>query len=301
MAWRDELRRLVAEGEVRFDEPMRHHTSFRIGGPAEALVVPASRRELRAAVEFAFERDLPWFILGRGTNLLVRDGGVRGLVIKTTRCLRSIAFTGLEVRVEAGFSLNELACEAAARSLSGLAFAAGIPGTVGGGIYMNAGAYGGEIGQMVLSVTAYHPGRGERSWLREELGFGYRTSRFQDERAIIEEARLRLVPGDAAAIRAEMEDYARRRQEKQPLNLPSAGSVFRRPPGSYAGALIEEAGLKGLRVGGAQISERHANFIVNLGGARAADVLALIELVRTRVKERTGVLIEPEVEVIGID
>ncbi|MCL6614270.1 MAG: FAD-binding protein, partial [Firmicutes bacterium] len=218
MTWREELRRLVAEGEVLFDEPMRHHTSFRIGGPAEALVVPADRRELRAAVEFAFERDLPWFILGRGTNLLVRDGGVRGLVIKTTRCLRGIAFAGVEVRVEAGLSLSELAHEAAARSLAGLAFAAGIPGTVGGGIYMNAGAYGGELGQVVLSVTAYYPGRGERIWPREELGFGYRTSRFQDERAIIEEARFRLAPGDAAAIRAEMEDYARRRQEKQPLN-----------------------------------------------------------------------------------
>ncbi|NLG85308.1 MAG: UDP-N-acetylmuramate dehydrogenase, partial [Firmicutes bacterium] len=166
---------------------------------------------------------------------------------------------------------------------------------------MNAGAYGGELGRLVETVTAYYPGEGEKTWRREELAFGYRTSRFQRERAIVEDVRLRLIPGDPALIRAEMEDYARRRQEKQPLQYPSAGSVFRRPPGAYAGTLIEDAGLKGFRVGGAQVSELHANFIVNLGGATAADVLALIELVRARVRERTGILLEPEIEIIGVD
>lgn len=291
----------MAQGEIRLDEPMREHTSFKIGGPADALVIPATVAELRGAIEFAAGRGLPWLILGRGSNLLVRDGGIRGLVIKTGLCLREMSNRGSEIEAGAGITLAELANEAARLGLAGLAFAAGIPGTLGGGIFMNAGAYGGELSQVVQSVTAYYPGQGPRTWTAAELDLGYRSSRFQREQAVIESLRLLLTPGDERAIREEMACYARRRQEKQPLNLPSAGSVFRRPPGGYAGTLIEETGLKGRRVGQAQVSEKHANFIVNLGGATAADVLALIELVRRAVEERTGILLEPEIRVVGED
>ena len=301
MDWREELRQLVTAGEVRLDEPLREHTSFRVGGPADVFVIPGSREELRAAVDLAVARGLPWFVLGRGTNLLVRDGGVRGLVIKIGPCLRMLERAGREILAGAGLTLAELANQAAAWSLAGLAFAAGIPGTVGGGVYMNAGAYGGELGQVLDSVTVYYPGLGERIWPRAELGLGYRTSRFQGETAIIETVRLRLAPGEERAIRGEMAGYARRRQEKQPLSLPSAGSVFRRPPGGYAGTMIEAAGLKGARIGQAQVSELHANFLVNLGGATAADVLALISLVQREVQAKTGILLEPELRAIGED
>ena len=301
MDWREELRQLVTAGEVRLDEPLREHTSFRVGGPADVFVIPGSREELRAAVDLAVARGLPWFVLGRGTNLLVRDGGVRGLVIKIGPCLRMLERAGREILAGAGLTLAELANQAAAWSVAGLAFAAGIPGTVGGGVYMNAGAYGGELGQVLDSVTVYYPGLGERIWPRAELGLGYRTSRFQGETAIIETVRLRLAPGEERAIRGEMAGYARRRQEKQPLSLPSAGSVFRRPPGGYAGTMIEAAGLKGARIGQAQVSELHANFLVNLGGATAADVLALISLVQREVQAKTGILLEPELRAIGED
>jgi len=223
------------------------------------------------------------------------------MAIRTVPCLRGSEWVGTEVSVGAGLTLAELAGEAAARSLAGLAFAAGIPGTLGGGIYVNAGAYGGDLAQAIASVTAYYPGEGPRSWGPDELDLGYRMSRFQRERAIIEEARLRLAPGDEGMIRDEMACYARRRQEKQPLSLPSAGSVFRRPAGGFAGTLIEKTGLKGTRVGQAQVSEVHANFIVNLGGATAADVLALVDMVQRAVQARTGVLLEPEIRVVGED
>ena len=299
--WRDEIKRLMTDGEVRLNEPLREHTSFRIGGPADVFAIPGLRGELRAIVDFAEARHVPWFILGRGTNLLVRDGGVRGLVIKAEPCLRTSERSGQAILAGAGLALAELANQAAAHSLAGLAFAAGIPGTVGGGVYMNAGAYGGDLGQMLESVTAYYPGLGVRTWPRAELGLGYRMSRFQQETAIIEEARFQLATGEERAIREEMACYAQRRQEKQPLSFPSAGSVFRRPPGGYAGTMIEAAGLKGARIGGAQVSELHANFLVNLGGATAADVLALIALVQREVQAQTGIPLEPEIRVIGED
>jgi UDP-N-acetylmuramate dehydrogenase len=299
--WREELKKIIATGEVLCDAPMREHTSFRIGGPVDALAAPGSRAELRRAVDFAAGRGLPWLVLGRGTNLLVRDGGLRGLAIQTDRCLRRITFNDTEIIAEAGVTLWSLANRAATHSLAGLAFAAGIPGTLGGGICMNAGAYGGELSRVVQSVTAYYPGRGLSILDYDELDLGYRASRFQREAALIEEARLKLVPGEEQEIRVEMADYNGRRQAKQPLSLPSAGSVFKRPPGNYAGTLIEAAGLQGTRIGRAQVSTMHANFIVNLGGATAADVLALIELVRATVYEKSGIALEPEIKVVGED
>lgn len=298
--WQDDLRGLNA-GELRLDEPLREHTSFRIGGPADALIVPATLQSLHRVVDFAAERGLPWFILGRGTNLLVRDGGWRGLVVKPSACLRRLEVSGTRIAAGAGVSLAELAAAAAAHALAGLAFAAGIPGSLGGGIYMNAGAYGGELAQTLVSVRAYYPGRGAVTWPAPDLGLGYRTSRFQGETALIEEAAFALARGEEGAIREEMASYARRRQAKQPLSLPSAGSVFKRPAGGYAGPLIEAAGLKGARVGDAQVSTLHANFIVNLGQARARDVLALIRLVQERVREHSGILLEPEIRIIGED
>ena len=297
--WREEIAACVTETEIRLDEPMAKHTSFRIGGPADVLAMPGSRVDLRRLVDLAYEHGLPWFILGRGTNLLVRDGGIRGLVIKPGPCLRWMEWGGEEAAVGAGVTLAELANEAASHSLAGLAFAAGIPGTLGGGIYMNAGAYGGELVQVVTSVTAYYPGCGERIWQRDQLELSYRASRFQKERAVIEGVTMRLPPGREPKIRQEMALLACKRQEKQPLSLPSAGSVFRRPSGGYAGTMIERAGLKGLRIGDAQVSELHANFIVNLGHAKAGDVLSLINQVRERVAAQTGIWLEPEIRVIG--
>lgn len=238
MDWRDRLADIVIAGMVLFDEPMSRHTTFRIGGPADALVLPGTGQELRDVIDFARAEALPWLVIGRGSNLLVRDGGLRGLAVKTSQCLRGLEFEGGRARVGAGLSLAELAGEAARRSLAGLAFAAGIPGTVGGAVYMNAGAYGGELAQVVAEVTVYLPGEGDCRLARSELGFAYRSSRFQREDSVILEAVLELTPGDEAAIREEMAVYTRKRQEKQPLHLPSAGSVFRRPPGGYAGTLI---------------------------------------------------------------
>lgn len=286
--------------EIRRDEPMNAHTTFRIGGPADLFIIPCGVDALIGAVAELKRDGVPYVILGGGSNLLVRDGGVRGAVISTE------ALTAMEdtdertIQAECGVMLGHLAARARDRSLTGLEFAQGIPGTVGGGVYMNAGAYGGDMSQ-VVSETDYLTADGELLTLpAERHDYGYRTSLFTKTRGvIILRSRMRLTHGDHDEIALKMNDYRERRRNMQPLEFPSAGSAFKRPSGMFAGKLIADAGLKGLAVGGAQVSEKHAGFVINTGGATAADVEALLELIVARVREAFGVTLEREIRIIG--
>lgn len=293
------LQRVVDAPRLLVGEPMARHTTFRVGGPADYLVLPASAREVAAVLAAAGEFGTPVTVLGNGSNVLVRDKGIRGLVLKFDAPLGYIRHRGQVVVAGAGASLGDVSRYAAGHGLTGLEFAVGIPGSIGGAVFMNAGAYEGEIGCVVAAVTAVGPDGRARRFAHEELGFGYRDSVFQHNGWIICEVELQLGRGEDTAIRARMEEYTSRREAKQPIELPSAGSTFKRPPGYFAGTLIEQAGLKGLRVGGAEVSAKHAGFIVNAGGATAADVLALIKEVQRQVHAKFGVKLQPEVRIIG--
>lgn len=302
MPWVDAFDREMSsrfpELEILQEEPMAAHTTFRIGGPARRFARPRRPEELTALLELSGERRWPVLLVGNGSNLLVSDRGLDRLVIHTG-ALERIARTGETVlRAGAGTGLACLASFALRAGLTGLEFAHGIPGSLGGAVCMNAGAYGGEMSQVVVSVTAWFPDRGIVRLDREELAYGYRRSVFTGSRGAVLAAEFALEPGDGAAIRSKMDELSRRRREKQPLEYPSAGSVFKRPEGHFAGALIEQCGLKGTRSGGAMVSEKHAGFIVNAGGASSGDVLRLIQRIQQTVKEQTGVELEPEVRLI---
>lgn len=274
---------------------MCRHTSFRIGGPAALMAFPAGREQAAAAVQAASEVGIEPFFLGNGSNLLAADGRIDRFLIKTS-LLRRCRIREDRMEADGGLTLARLAVKAREAGLSGLEFAHGIPGTLGGAVTMNAGAYGGEMAQVVRSVTVLNAdGTVERVG---KFDFGYRRSAFSDGRRLILGATLALTPDDPTRIAARMEELGEKRREKQPLDRPSAGSVFKRPEGHFAAALIDGCGLKGTRVGGAQVSEKHAGFIVNQGGATCADVLALVELVRDRVRAETGVLLEMEIKVL---
>ena len=293
------LRTAVTSGLVFSQEPMSRHTSFEIGGPADWMVLPANTAEMSAAVKIAAEKFLPLTVIGKGSNLLVRDKGIRGLVLKVGEPMSALRCEGENVIAGAGVSLADVAKFAAKAGLSGLEFAVGIPGSLGGAVFMNAGAYDGEMSRMVEAVTAVCLDGQVCTFTATELGFGYRHSIFQDNKCIICEVRLKLQKGDQEKIEAVMQDLTRRRQNRQPLEWPSAGSTFRRPPGFFAGTLVEQAGCKGLRCGGAEVSDKHAGFIINAGGASAADVLLLIRQVQDRVRENSGVQLWPEVIILG--
>jgi UDP-N-acetylmuramate dehydrogenase len=295
-------------GEVRRDEPMSAHTSFRIGGNADLLVFPADRQDLVVLLEEVERRDLRYTVLGGGTNLLVRDGGIRGIVIslarlhavRVTREYRSVGGAFAVVQAEAGLPLPKLLSFCQDRGLTGLEFAVGIPGTVGGAVCMNAGTAQGEIGDLIDSVTMLTGDRTLAVRNRDELGFGYRTATVPAGSVVVE-AKLILRLGERDLIRARMKELMDKRKAHQPWGLPNAGSVFKNPQDEAAGRLIETASLKGLTIGRAQVSEKHANFIVNLGGASAADVLRLMEIVRNRVLEVHKIRLEPEIKIIGED
>ena len=302
MAWFDEFDKIIASHfpdlEVLREEPMAKHTTFRVGGPVRRMARPGSPEQCAALLELAEEKDWPVLLLGNGSNLLAADGGIDLLAVCTGR-MDQIERAGEHViRAGAGVSLARLASFAMREGLGGLAFAHGIPGTLGGAVCMNAGAYGGEMKQVLSSVAAWFPGEGVKRLRLEELDLSYRHSLFSEKRGAVLEAELYLEPETPEAIRAAMDDLSRRRREKQPLEYPSAGSTFKRPAGHFAGTLIEQCGLKGLRVGGAQVSEKHAGFVINAGGATCADVLALIGEVRRVVQEQTGVELEPEVKMV---
>ena len=304
MLWFERFDLRVAEElpalEYVKDEPMSHHTSFRIGGGAKRMAFPKTGEELASVLRIAKECGGETFLLGNGTNLLVADEGLDRLVVDTTKYLQKIELLsdGVTIRAEAGASLASIAVFAWKNSLMGLEFAHGIPGSLGGAVVMNAGAYNGTMDQVVTKVTALMPDGEIRTLKGEELDFRYRHSVFSDCDAVVLSAELQLAHGDEAAIRAEMDGLMQRRRSSQPLEFPSAGSTFKRPVGHYAGALIEKNGLKGTRVGGAEVSEKHAGFVINRGGATCADVLALMEQIRATVLEHDGVELEPEVKII---
>jgi UDP-N-acetylmuramate dehydrogenase len=288
-------------GEYVENASMAQNTSFRIGGPADILVTPTTTDKIVAVLELAKEYKAPLLIMGNGSNLLVRDKGIRGMVLKTS-ALREVVRTDTKVTAGAGMLLGALAQKTAAWGLSGLEFASGIPGTVGGAAVMNAGAYGGEMKQVIMAVTAISPTGQLITIPKDKLDLSYRHSIFQTEPYsgyIITSVEFSLIPKAVEEIKAVIDDYTKRRLTKQPVDLPSAGSMFKRPEGYYAAALIEGAGLKGFQVGGAQVSPKHAGFVVNVGGATAADVLALVKAVQAKVLADKGVALEMEVKIIG--
>lgn len=291
----------VPDEIVRENQPLAEFTTFRIGGPADLLIKPRNERELRDVLIACREAGVPLYVLGSGSNVLVRDGGFRGAVIVISAAMSAIRVGGNTLRVMAGARLSMAARAAAENRLAGLEFAYGIPGSVGGAVYMNAGAYGSEMKDVVSSVTVLDKNGVRKTLRKEQLRFGYRSSCLQGSDDVVVEAEFLLKRDNPAGIKERMADYTQRRREKQPLDLPSAGSAFKRPEGHFAAALIDEAGLKGLAVGGAQVSPKHAGFIVNTGAATAADVLELMETVRERVLAHSRVELESEIRVIGED
>lgn len=289
-----------AGGEnVRRQEPMSLHTTFRIGGPADLFVTPGSIQAVADSIRICKETQTPYAVIGNGSNLLVSDTGYRGVIIQIGRNLNQVSVNGEEIRAQAGAMLSVIAKTALSESLTGFEFASGIPGTLGGAAVMNAGAYGGEMKDVLTEVTVLTREGEIRTVPAEKLEMGYRTSLAAKNGWIILEAVLKFQKGDAEAIRGRMEELKMQRVTKQPLDLPSAGSTFRRPEGYFAGKLIMDAGLRGFTVGGAQISEKHCGFVVNKGGATAEDVRNLICAVQKKVQEDAGVKLEPEVKFLG--
>ena len=277
---------------------MRDYTTLRLGGPADWMAMPASAEEIAGLLTEAGERGIPVTVLGHGSNVLVLDGGIRGLVIRMGRGMSGLEVSGRDLIAQAGAMMGSAAAAAAEHGLTGLEFASGIPGTVGGGVIMNAGAYGGEMSQTVYSVTGVMPDGTIRTMEREELDFGYRRSALQENGMVVSRVVFRLQPGSGNEIREKMADLNRRRAESQPLDVPSAGSTFKRPEGAYAAALIDRCGLKGYAVGGARVSPKHAGFLVNTGES-AKDYLELVRAVQRIVEERTGIRLEPEIRILG--
>ena len=290
---------LLGKDRVLVDEPMKRHTTFRIGGPADFFLLPSTVDEVRGILEICREEELPYFILGNGSNLLVSDKGYRGVIIQLYRNFSNISVEGNEICASSGALLSQIAAAARNASLTGFEFAGGIPGTLGGAVFMNAGAYGGEL-KDVLKEAVVMTEQGEILTLSvEKLDMGYRTSRIKKAGYLVLEARLVLEQGDMDKIRDITKDLTEKRVSKQPLEYPSAGSVFKRPVGYFAGTMIEQCGLKGKTVGGAMVSPKHAGFIVNTGNATCQDVLDLISLIQTTVNEQTGIMLECEIRAIG--
>ena len=284
--------------EIKKNEPLKNHTSFKIGGPAEEFAEAKSTEDVISLIEYAKEKGIPYMIMGNGSNLLVSDKGVKGLVIKISKGFDKVEIVGEKVIAEAGILLSKLSNIVADKELSGMEEVSGIPGTLGGGIYMNAGAYGGELKDVVERVTYFSNGEIKVAE-KGELDFGYRHSRFTGTDDIILSAELSLKKGDIGEIREKMADFKERRCSKQPLSMPSAGSTFKRPEGYFAGKLIEDAELKGFSIGGAQVSEKHSGFVVNTGDAKAKDVLNLIKHIQDTVYAKFGVKLETEVKLVG--
>lgn len=285
---------------VYLNEPMSKHTTFRVGGPAEVLLKPSSREEIKSIIAICRAAGVPWMVIGSGSNLLVLEGGIKGVVIELGANYREVKVTGNTMIAAAGVRLYSLSRKAAEHELTGLEFAEGIPGSLGGAVFMNAGAYDGEMSQVVATVISMDAETGaEITRDRHEIGFSYRHSCFQNNGEIVLQATLQLSPGKQETIIAKMQELGTRRREKQPLDLPSAGSTFKRPPGMYVGTLLEEMGLKGYTMGGAQVSDKHSGFVVNRGDATASDILHLIEYIQERVWLEKGIKLQPEVRIVG--
>lgn len=290
---------IFGNNRVLFDEPMSQHTTFRIGGPADVFVMPENYEQIREVLRLCKEEKLPFFVLGNGSNLLVSDSGYRGVIIQMDRNMEEIRLDGEEIHACAGALLSSVAVAARNASLTGFEFAGGIPGTIGGAAVMNAGAYGGELKDVLKEVTVMTKEGEILTIPADKLEMGYRTSIIKTAGYLVLEAVISLKKGDEEKIRAVMKELSERRTEKQPLDYPSAGSTFKRPEGYFAGKLIMDSGLRGYRVGGAQVSEKHCGFVINAGGATAEDVRSLMDHVIRVVREKYGVTLEPEVKFLG--
>lgn len=295
----DKLNNVIAKDSILTDEPMSRHTTFRVGGPADFFVTPKAKEEVRDVIRICKEAGMPYYIIGNGSNLLVSDAGYRGVIVQIYKEMNEVKVEGDLVKAQAGALLSGIAAKALGAELSGFEFASGIPGTIGGACVMNAGAYGGEMKDVLESVTVL-TGEGKIIELgRNELELGYRTSVIAKKGYIVLGAVLKLERGDGEKIKTYMDELKEKRVTKQPLEYPSAGSTFKRPKGYFAGKLIEDAGLRGFQVGGAQVSEKHCGFVINRDHATAADIMELMRQVQIRVKENSGVDLEPEVKRLG--
>ena len=296
-----ELCRIAGPDQVKKQELMKKHTTFRIGGPADFFVTPDNPEAVRAVLQFCREEGLPVFVMGNGSNLLVADSGFRGVVIQLDHNFQKLSVCGNRIRAQAGALLSKIAAEAERNALSGLEFASGIPGTIGGGAAMNAGAYGGELKNVLKGLLVLDDRLEFLELPEDQLDMGYRTSRVQKSGWIVLEGEAELQPGDRTAVRARMEKLRAARTAKQPLEFGSAGSTFKRPEGYYAGKLIMDAGLRGYRDGDAQVSEKHCGFVINRGDASAEQVCRLMRHVRSVVQKQSGVLLEPEIRFLGFE
>ena len=295
----DKLNNVIAKDSILIDEPMSRHTTFRVGGPADFFVTPKAKEEVRDVIRICKEAGMPYYIIGNGSNLLVSDAGYRGVIVQIYKEMNEVKVEGELVKAQAGALLSGIAAKALGAELSGFEFASGIPGTIGGACVMNAGAYGGEMKDVLEFVTVL-TGEGKIIELgRNELELGYRTSVIAKKGYIVLGAVLKLERGDGEKIKTYMDELKEKRVTKQPLEYPSAGSTFKRPEGYFAGKLIEDAGLRGFQVGGAQVSEKHCGFVINRDHATAADIMELMRQVQIRVKENSGVDLEPEVKRLG--
>ena len=293
------LEERLAPDSVCTDELMSRHTTFRIGGPASVFVTPKSEKDLVTAIEICRSQGAPYFILGNGSNLLVSDQGYDGVVVHIGSDLRDISVEGTEITAKTGAMLSQVAHTALSYGLTGMEFAAGIPGSLGGACMMNAGAYGGEMKDILSAVRVLTMTGEIKVRPADELDLSYRHSRMMEEKELVLEVCIHLAFGNEEEIRGRMEELRKKRVEKQPLEYPSAGSTFKRPEGYFAGKLIEDAGLRGFRVGDAQVSEKHCGFVINRGTASAAQIMELMQRVQQRVKETSGVELEPEVRLLG--
>lgn len=295
------LKDKVTTGELLIDEPMKKHTTFKIGGPADILIVPKKISEIKAVVECCNAEAIPFMVVGNGSNLLVRDGGIRGVVIKLAENFSGVEVVRERLKIQAGALMSKVANIALENSLGGFEFGSGIPGTIGGAVTMNAGAYGGEIGNLVASVTCLDLNGNIKTYTRAEMEFGYRKSLVQAEKLTVLEAELEFASGNYDEIKAKIAELTAQRTSKQPLQFASAGSTFKRPEGYFAGKLIEDSGLRGFRHRNVQIAEKHCGFVINLGDSTAEDVLHLIATVQKIVYDNFGIRLETEIRIIGED
>lgn len=286
---------------IKFEKcvSMKEHTYFKIGGPADIVAYPNNIEQVQELIKFCNKNNIEFFVLGNGTNLLVRDKGIRGLVIKIDDNLNDIKVDGNRIIAQAGAKVSRVSKEALKHSLTGLEGASGIPGSIGGGVTMNAGAYGTELKDVITNVKCVDEYGNIKNYNKDEMHFGYRHSRIHEEKLIVVEVEMIFKEGEYDKIKAEMDDYTQRRNSKQPLELPSAGSTFKRPEGDYAGRLIDVSGLRGIRYKDAQVSEKHCGFVVNRGNATCEDILNLIKVVQKTVKDKHGILLEREVLIVG--
>lgn len=295
------LLNILEEDSIKVDEPMKKHISFKVGGPADFLLNPKTEVELSNIVKFADEKNIPFIVIGNGSNLLVKDGGIRGIVIELSDNFNNYEVKGNVLKAQSGALLSILGRYALKNSLTGLEFAAGIPGTLGGALAMNAGAYGGEMKQVVKSVKLMDRKGNIFELSNEEMKFEYRRSILTTKDYIVLSAIIELQSGNPDEIKETMVDYANRRSTKQPLNFPSAGSTFKRPEGYFAAKLIDDCGLRGLSLRGAQVSDKHCGFVINPGEATAKDILDLIFIVKSTVNAKFGIMLEEEVKILGED